>query len=42
MNILVRLECLIVGWKPEVLKNCREVSYAMLKKYFAAIFYQYS
>ncbi|MDR0811320.1 MAG: DUF4407 domain-containing protein, partial [Paludibacter sp.] len=37
MNTMVKLECLIVGWKPEVLKNCREVSFAMLKKYTAAI-----
>ncbi|MDR0560540.1 MAG: DUF4407 domain-containing protein [Prevotellaceae bacterium] len=37
MNKLTKIECFIVGWKPEVLKNCREVSYAMLKKYTAAI-----
>jgi hypothetical protein len=37
MNTLTKIECFIVGWKPEVLKNCREVSFAMLKKYMAAI-----
>ena len=37
MNFLTKIECFIVGWKPEILKECREVSYAMLKKYFAAI-----
>jgi len=37
MNLLTKIECFIVGWKPEILKECREVSYAMLKKYFAAI-----
>ncbi|MDR2511737.1 MAG: DUF4407 domain-containing protein [Bacteroidales bacterium] len=37
MNLMIKIECLLVGWKPEILKNCREVSYAMLKKYVAAI-----
>ena len=37
MNIMIKIECLIVGWKPDILRNCREVSYAMLKKYVSAI-----
>ena len=37
MNLMIKLACLVVGWNPEVLKNCGEVSFAMLKKYFAAI-----
>ena len=37
MNKLNKIECFIVGWKPEILERCREVSYATLKKYTAAI-----
>ena len=37
MNLITKIECFIVGWKPEILKECREISYAMLKKYTAAI-----
>lgn len=37
MNIITKIECFIVGWKPVILKECREASYAMLKKYTAAI-----
>ena len=37
MNLMLKIECLLVGWKPEILQNCREISYATLKKYIAAI-----
>jgi len=37
MNTLTKIECFIVGWKPKILENCKEVSYATLKKYVAAI-----
>jgi len=34
---MTKLACLVVGWNPKVLKNCEELSFAMLKKYVAAI-----
>jgi len=37
MNLMTKIECLLIGWKPEILKNCREVSYSTLKRYVAAI-----
>jgi hypothetical protein len=37
MNKMIKIACFIIGWDPETLKNCREVSFALLKKYFAAI-----
>ena len=37
MNTLTKIECFIVGWKPKILENCKEASYATLKKYVAAI-----
>ncbi|MDR2119224.1 MAG: DUF4407 domain-containing protein [Tannerellaceae bacterium] len=37
MNTLVKIECGIAGWNPEILKNCKQASYAMLNRYMAAI-----
>ena len=37
MNTMTKIECFIVGWKPKILENCKEASYATLKKYVAAI-----
>ena len=37
MHLMTKIECLLVGWKPAILQNCREVSYTTLKRYVAAI-----
>ena len=37
MNLITKIECFLIGWKPTILQNCREVSYATLKRYVAAI-----
>jgi len=37
MSTITKVGCFIIGWKPEILQNCTEVSHAMLKKYLAAI-----
>jgi len=37
MNGWTRFKCFIVGWNPEILKNCSEASYKALKKYASSI-----
>lgn len=37
MNIFTKLSCYIIGWNPDILKECGEASYRTLKKYMAAI-----
>lgn len=37
MGWLTRIGCLIIGWNPNILKECGEASYRTLKKYIAAI-----
>jgi len=37
MNLTTQIGCKLVGWKPEILKGCKEISYATLKRYVAAI-----
>jgi len=37
MTLITKIECLLVGWNHEILENCREVSYATLRRYIAAI-----
>jgi len=37
MNGWTRFKCFIVGWNPDILKNCSEASYKALKKYASSI-----
>jgi len=37
MTLITKIECFLIGWNPEILKECREVSYATLRRYVAAI-----
>jgi hypothetical protein len=37
MNWWIRFKCFIVGWNPNILKNCTEASYKALKKYASSI-----
>jgi len=37
ISIATRIMCLIIGWNSRTLKECSEVSFSMLKKYFAAV-----
>jgi hypothetical protein len=37
MKILIKIECFLIGWNPKILENCKENSYAVLKKYVAAV-----
>jgi cytochrome b len=37
MNFITKIQCLLIGWNPKILTNCREVSYATLRRYVAAI-----
>lgn len=37
MNIFSRFGCYIVGWNPNILKDCGEASYRLLKRYMSAI-----
>lgn len=37
MGIFTRLGCYLIGWNPEILKECGEASHRTLKKYMSAI-----
>ncbi|MBP1676746.1 MAG: hypothetical protein H6Q20_1305 [Bacteroidetes bacterium] len=37
MNWWTRVKCFLIGWNPEILKNCSEASYKALKKYSSSI-----
>jgi hypothetical protein len=37
MSRFMKFICILVGWNPNVLLNCGEISFAMVKKYCAAI-----
>jgi len=37
MSWWTRFKCFIVGWNPDILKNCTEASYKALKKYSSSI-----
>lgn len=37
MGIFTRLGCYLIGWNPEILKECGEASHRTLKKYISAI-----
>jgi len=37
MNLITKASCKLIGWNPEILKDCREISYAKLRRYIAAI-----
>lgn len=37
MNFTTKLGCYLVGWSPDILKECGEASHRTLKKYIAAI-----
>lgn len=37
MNGWTKFKCFIVGWNPDILKNCSEASYKALKKYASSI-----
>jgi len=37
ISTATKFMCRIIGWNPRILEECSEVSFSMLKKYFAAI-----
>lgn len=37
INILTRLGCFLIGWNPNILKECGEASHRTLKRYVSAI-----
>ena len=37
ISIATKIMCSIIGWNSRILKECSEVSFSMLKKYFAAV-----
>jgi len=37
LGLLTRIGCFVIGWNPDILKECGEASHRTLKKYIAAI-----